>query len=30
MNPSARMLRLLSFFQTHRYWPGEAWPSGSR
>jgi predicted DNA-binding transcriptional regulator YafY len=23
MNPSARMLRLLSLLQTHRYWPGE-------
>lgn len=22
MNPSARMLRLLSLLQTHRYWPG--------
>jgi predicted DNA-binding transcriptional regulator YafY len=23
MNPSTRMLRLLSLLQTHRYWPGE-------
>ena len=23
MNTSARMLRLLSLLQTHRYWPGE-------
>jgi predicted DNA-binding transcriptional regulator YafY len=23
MDPSARMLRLLSLLQTHRYWPGE-------
>jgi predicted DNA-binding transcriptional regulator YafY len=23
MSPSARMLRLLSLLQTHRYWPGE-------
>jgi predicted DNA-binding transcriptional regulator YafY len=23
MNPSARMLRLLSLLQTHRYWPGD-------
>ena len=31
MNTSARMLRLLSLLQTHRYWPGEpSWPTGSR
>ena len=30
-NTSARMLRLLSLLQTHRYWTGTAsWPTGSR